>query len=246
MEVFGCGLFAGLCFCVTHPIESVKTRVQVMSAHGESKGFVRSTFHILRSEGQYQNIPNHQTFASIHHWNSNEQWCHFGAIFVSGYTGSCHFPYYSPFVMVSLAHTVASQRAINVGLSCFEQTVQLAMICNDMTFTWRDCNVLTIFCPLPGIRPLCSGIKPSMLRACSYSGIQFMAYEFAKEQFTNRDSELDWAGIGPVHLYLLHVWLHAPRTGFSARVVPSAHRNCPCWITGPVLEGRTNRLPSLK
>ncbi len=50
--VFVCGVFAGLCFCVTHPIESVKTRVQVLSAVEETRGFFRAFVHIIRHEGQ--------------------------------------------------------------------------------------------------------------------------------------------------------------------------------------------------
>lgn len=82
--VFICGMFAGMCFCVTHPIESVKTRVQVMSAVSSTQGFLRMFAHILKTEG---------------------------------------------------------------------------------------------------IKPLMCGIGPSMVRACLYSGIQFVTYESVKEMF---------------------------------------------------------------
>lgn len=80
--VFFSGVFAGLCFCITHPIESVKTRVQVMSALSQTGGFIKTAALILRTEG---------------------------------------------------------------------------------------------------IKPLCSGMKPTMLRACIFSGIQFMIYEKIKD-----------------------------------------------------------------
>ena len=47
-EVFLCGVIAGICFCATHPIESVKTRVQIMP---ESRGFFRGFMHIMKTEG---------------------------------------------------------------------------------------------------------------------------------------------------------------------------------------------------
>ncbi len=47
-----CGVFAGLCFCVTHPLEAVKTRVQVMSAVGMNRGFLAAMLHILKHEGK--------------------------------------------------------------------------------------------------------------------------------------------------------------------------------------------------
>ncbi len=48
------GMLAGLCFCVTHPIESVKTRVQVADVTNEDrKGFFRAAARILKSEGLY-------------------------------------------------------------------------------------------------------------------------------------------------------------------------------------------------
>ena len=49
--VFLCGMFAGLCFCITHPIETVKTRVQVMSGVSETRGFLSAMVHILKTEG---------------------------------------------------------------------------------------------------------------------------------------------------------------------------------------------------
>jgi len=48
--VFLCGVFAGLCFCATHPIESVKTRVQVAKP-GECRGFIHAFSQIIKSEG---------------------------------------------------------------------------------------------------------------------------------------------------------------------------------------------------
>eukprot|EP00914_Ancora_sagittata_P015835 GHVO01031448.1.p1 GENE.GHVO01031448.1~~GHVO01031448.1.p1 ORF type:complete len:420 (-),score=11.47 GHVO01031448.1:278-1468(-) len=48
--VFTCGVFAGLCFCVTHPIESIKTRVQVTPDSGQ-QGFMRASYVILKQEG---------------------------------------------------------------------------------------------------------------------------------------------------------------------------------------------------
>jgi len=86
-EIFLCGLWAGLCYCLLHPIESVKTRVQVAP---KSKGFARTTASILRKEG------------------------------------------------------------------------------------WKA---------------LYSGIKPSMLRSCTYSGIQFVTYEFVKDYFMKRKED---------------------------------------------------------
>lgn len=55
-EVFLAGVFAGLCFCSTHPIESIKTRVQVLSgssshSHQVRHGFIGTAWHILRNEG---------------------------------------------------------------------------------------------------------------------------------------------------------------------------------------------------
>ncbi len=47
-----CGVFAGLCFCVTHPLEAVKTRVQVMSAVGMKRGVLATMAHILKNEGK--------------------------------------------------------------------------------------------------------------------------------------------------------------------------------------------------
>ncbi|ELT98792.1 hypothetical protein CAPTEDRAFT_170059 [Capitella teleta] len=79
--VFTCGVFAGLCFCVTHPIESIKTRVQV-TPDGGQQGFMRATYTILKQEG---------------------------------------------------------------------------------------------------LKPLCSGLKPNMFRACIYSGVQFVTYEMVKD-----------------------------------------------------------------
>ena len=49
--VFMAGVFAGMCFCITHPIESVKTRVQVQSAYCKTGGFFKTALKILRSEG---------------------------------------------------------------------------------------------------------------------------------------------------------------------------------------------------
>lgn len=49
--VFFCGVFAGFCYCVTHPIESVKTRVQVMSAVSQTKGFFGTFWNIVKTEG---------------------------------------------------------------------------------------------------------------------------------------------------------------------------------------------------
>lgn len=84
-DVFLCGMFAGLCYCVTHPIETVKTRVQVTSAQSaNTKGFFRAFAEIAKTEG---------------------------------------------------------------------------------------------------LRPMCSGIKPSMLRASIYSGVQFVTYEAVKDYF---------------------------------------------------------------
>ncbi|KAI0230166.1 Mitochondrial ornithine transporter 1 [Lamellibrachia satsuma] len=84
-DVFLCGMFAGLCYCITHPIETVKTRVQVTSGHSaNTKGFFRAFAEIAKTEG---------------------------------------------------------------------------------------------------FRPMCSGIKPSMLRASIYSGVQFVTYEAVKDYF---------------------------------------------------------------
>ena len=53
-DVFLCGMFAGLCYCVTHPIETVKTRVQVTSANSANrKGFFRAFAEIAKTEGKY-------------------------------------------------------------------------------------------------------------------------------------------------------------------------------------------------
>ena len=51
-DVFLCGTFAGLFYCITHPLEAVKTRVQVMSAVGKHKGFISSLVHIVKYEGE--------------------------------------------------------------------------------------------------------------------------------------------------------------------------------------------------
>ena len=52
--MFLCGMFAGLCYCVTHPIETVKTRVQVTSANSANrKGFFRAFAEIAKTEGKY-------------------------------------------------------------------------------------------------------------------------------------------------------------------------------------------------
>lgn len=80
--VFLCGVFAGLCFCITHPIESIKTRVQV-TPDGK-QGFIKAACSILKEEG---------------------------------------------------------------------------------------------------LKPLCSGMKPNMIRACIYSGVQFVTYEMVKDSF---------------------------------------------------------------
>ena len=50
--VFLCGVAAGMCFCITHPIESVKTRVQVMTVIDKSRGFINTAYHILSTEGE--------------------------------------------------------------------------------------------------------------------------------------------------------------------------------------------------
>lgn len=51
-DVFLCGMFAGLCYCITHPIETVKTRVQVTSGHSaNTKGFFRAFAEIAKTEG---------------------------------------------------------------------------------------------------------------------------------------------------------------------------------------------------
>ena len=55
--VFLSGVFAGLCYCITHPIESVKTRVQVMSAVKETKGFFNAFLQILKTEGMFFSFP---------------------------------------------------------------------------------------------------------------------------------------------------------------------------------------------
>ena len=52
-DVFLCGTFAGLFYCITHPLEAVKTRVQVMSAIGKHKGFLSSLVHIVKYEGKH-------------------------------------------------------------------------------------------------------------------------------------------------------------------------------------------------
>ena len=52
IEVFMCGMFAGLCYCITHPIETVKTRVQVQSdTCKDRKGFIKTFAHIAKTEG---------------------------------------------------------------------------------------------------------------------------------------------------------------------------------------------------
>lgn len=103
-------MFAGLCFCVTHPIESVKTRVQVMSAVSETRGFIGAMVHILRTEGQF--------WARLHAYLS-------------------------------------------------------AILCN--------LHNLHALSPFTGMRPLCCGLKASAVRACLYSGIQFVTYEACRD-----------------------------------------------------------------
>ena len=46
-----CGMLAGLCYCITHPIETVKTRVQVQPDNVKRQGFIRTFAHIARTEG---------------------------------------------------------------------------------------------------------------------------------------------------------------------------------------------------
>ncbi len=53
-DVFVCGMFAGLLYCITHPLEAVKTRVQVRSAVERHRGFVSSLVHIIKHEGKLQ------------------------------------------------------------------------------------------------------------------------------------------------------------------------------------------------
>ena len=42
-------------------------------------------------------------------------------------------------------------------------------------------KVFTCFCVVTGMRPLMSGLAPSMIRACMYSGIQFLTYETVRD-----------------------------------------------------------------
>ena len=51
-DVFLCGTFAGLSYCITHPLEAVKTRVQVKSAFGKHRGFLSSLVRIVKREGK--------------------------------------------------------------------------------------------------------------------------------------------------------------------------------------------------
>ena len=77
-DVFLCGTFAGLFYCITHPLEAVKTRVQVMSAVGKHKGFISSLVHIVKYEGELLQhrvgvalAMNHQKYHG--HYNSFKQ-----------------------------------------------------------------------------------------------------------------------------------------------------------------------------
>ena len=72
--MFLCGTFAGLFYCVTHPLEAVKTRVQVMSAVGKHKGFISSLVHIVKYEGEHLQhrvgaalTMNYQRYHGRHH-----------------------------------------------------------------------------------------------------------------------------------------------------------------------------------
>lgn len=52
---FLCGCWAGLCFCITHPIETVKSRIQVArGADINCNGFFKTAVHIVKNEGCYQ------------------------------------------------------------------------------------------------------------------------------------------------------------------------------------------------
>ena len=55
-EVFGCGVFAGLCYCGMYPVESAKTRVQLMN---DKVGFFRAFYNILKTEGTHFPLPLH-------------------------------------------------------------------------------------------------------------------------------------------------------------------------------------------
>lgn len=45
--------------------------------------------------------------------------------------------------------------------------------------------------PIAGLAPLCSGLKPNMVRACIYSGVQFVTYEMVKDKLLHTDRH-DW------------------------------------------------------
>jgi len=51
-STFLCGCWTGFCFCILHPIETVKSRIQVAEGVGDQyRGFIKTTADIIKNEG---------------------------------------------------------------------------------------------------------------------------------------------------------------------------------------------------
>lgn len=57
LKSFMCGSSAGIAYWVSiYPLDSVKSRVQVLSAEGQVQGLAKTFVNILRTEGEFESV----------------------------------------------------------------------------------------------------------------------------------------------------------------------------------------------
>ena len=106
----------------------------------------------------------------------------------------------------------------SVGMQCDNWGGELNVIFGISVYTCWTVHTPCVWfhltlCVCVGLRPMCSGIKPSMLRASIYSGVQFVTYEAVKDYFL---AETDWISMAMTSPWRQHV-VHQPRRNNSMR-----------------------------